>query len=155
MTRRRIIAGLGQRAAGDDGVGPAVVDALRAGPLPAGVEAFCLTQPVELVPLLREGATLILVDALVGSPAGAVLVLDPDNLSPAPQDPASSHGFGVAQAVELARALSPGGCRPVRVVAITIPRPERYRIGLSPAVEAAVPEAATRALALLAASEEG
>lgn len=148
MTTRRCIVGLGQRAAGDDGVGPAVIDAIRERRPPAGVEAFCVAQPVELVPLLREGASVVIVDALLGTPAGVVLVLDAAHLSPAPQDAASSHGFGVAQAVELARALSPAGCVPVRFVAITIPRPERFRIGLSPAVEAAIPEAAERALAL-------
>lgn len=146
---RRCILGLGQRAAGDDGVGYAVIEALRRRTLPEGLEVLYVPEPVEIVPIVRDGASIVLVDALVGTPPGAVLVLRPEDLTTAPSDPASSHGFGVRQAVELARILTPASAHvPVRVVAVTIPRPDRFRVGLTAEVEAAVPLAADRALAL-------
>ena len=76
--------------------------------------------------------------------------LAPEDLSQSAPQPASSHGISAAQAIELAGALSPNGAPPrIRVVAVTIGRPDRYRTGLSPEVAAAVPEAADRVLSLL------
>jgi hydrogenase maturation protease len=150
MSMRARVVGIGQIVAGDDGVGLAVLDELRRRRVPEGTEIVHLADPMDLVPLLERDERVVLVDAVLASPPGVVLELGPDELSRQASQPASSHGMGAAQAIELARALSPGGAAPhLRVVAVTIGRPERYRVGLSPEVAAAVPQAADRVLQLL------
>ena len=149
MTTARVI-GLGQRVAGDDGVGLAVVDALRARGVPAGVEVVCASEDAALVSLLETAVPVVLVDAVLGSPAGDVLELDPAELARRDAHAVSTHGIGVADAVALARTLAPETVAPsVRVVAVTIERPARYETGLSPAGAAALPHAVARVLALV------
>ncbi len=147
MTRVRVI-GLGQAAAGDDGVGLEVLRALRQQTLPRGLELHAISDPSALVPWLEDGAPLILVDAARKDPPGQVLELSPEELA-ACASPLSSHGLAVADAIELARALAGGHLPPLRIVAITIARPERYGEGLSREVAQAVPAAAARVLALI------
>lgn len=151
---RVVIIGLGQAAAGDDGVGAAVVDALRDAPLPAGVELVAARDATELVELLRGAGRAILVDAAIGAgPPGSVRLLSPDGLATLPSHPLSSHGFGVREALELACAVTDAaGCR-ISIVAVCIEAPRRYERGLSPAVRAAVTRA--RQLVLSCVQPEG
>jgi hydrogenase maturation protease len=144
------VVGIGQSAAGDDGVGLLVLAELGRRSLPDGTALVPLADPTDLVSLLASRGQIVLVDAVLAAPAGVVLELEPSALAERAAQPASSHGIGVAQAIALARTLSPdGGARDLRVVAVTISRPFRYRVGLSPEVAAAVPKAADRVLALL------
>lgn len=146
------VVGIGQAVAGDDGVGLAVLDELRRRSVPAGTRLVRLADPVELVSLLESRDPVVLVDAVLATPPGEVVELGPEELSSQAPQPASSHGMGTARAIELARALSPdGAASSVRVVAVTIRVPDRYRAGLSPEVAAAVPRAADRVLQLLGA----
>jgi hydrogenase maturation protease len=140
---------MGQTVAGDDGVGIAVLDELRRRRVPEGTELLHVASPMDLVALLGEDTRVLLVDAVLASPPGVVVDLGAEELSRSAAPPTSSHGLGAAQAIELARALSPGAGATVRVVAVTIGRPDRPGVGLSPAVAAAVPRAADHVLALL------
>jgi len=143
------IIGLGQAAGGDDGVGLAVVEWLRRRGVPDGVELHIAPEPSALLPLLEGGAPVVVVDAALGAPAGQVLELGPEALASQAATPVSSHGLSVFQAIALARLISPGAVSPsIRVVAVTIARPERYGHGLSPPVAEAVPRAAERILTL-------
>lgn len=147
--RARVIA-LGQAAAGDDGVGLAVLEALRTRGVPAGVELVRAPEDVALVSLLETRAPVVIVDAVLGNPAGEVLELAPAELARRGGRAVSTHGIGVPEAVELARALAPTAVTPsIRVVAVTIARPARYEQRLSPAVAAALPRAVERVLALV------
>ena len=149
MTTARVI-GLGQSAAGDDGIGLAVVDALRARGVPPGVELVRASEDAALVSLLETAAPVVLVDAVLGSPPGEILDLDPAELALRDARGVSTHGIGVADAIALARALVPDGVTPsIRVVAVTIERPARHEARLSPAVAAALPRAVARVLALV------
>jgi len=147
--RARVI-GLGQAAAGDDGVGLAVLDALREHGVPADVELVRAAEDVALVALLETCAPVVLVDAVLGTPTGEVLDLAPSELARRGPRSVSTHGLGVPEAVELARTLAPDTVSPaVRVVAVTIQRPTAYAQCLSPAVAAAVPRAVARVLGLV------
>lgn len=148
MTPVRVI-GLGQMAAGDDGVGAAVARALEARPLPRHVHVIEAADASALVALVEPGLRIVLVDAVLGHPAGQVVEPTLSTLASGSARAVSSHGLGVPEAVGLAQAL--GGADPsaVRIVAITIHRPEGYRSGLSPEVAAAVPAALERVMALL------
>jgi len=136
-----IILGLGQRGGGDDGVGLAVVEALRA----QGVRARG-GDPTELVEALGAFERVVLVDAVLGEHPGRVHVLSEDQLG-GDLRPVSSHAMSVPQAVGLARTLQPDGAELV-IVGVEI-EPPRPGMGLSEAVAAAVPLAAATARARL------
>lgn len=147
MSGRLRVIGLGQAAAGDDQVGFAVIEHLRSLGAPECLELLLAPEASALLPLLETPAPVVLVDAVLAAPAGEVLVLDPDELEQRGLSTMSTHGLGVAQAVALARLLSPSGVSPsIRVVGVSISRPERFRQGLSPEVAAAVPRAAEQVL---------
>jgi hydrogenase maturation protease len=147
--RARVIA-LGQAAAGDDGVALVILKQLGERGVPKGVELLHAADDMALVPLLETPAPVVIVDAVLYTPAGAVLDLTPDALAKRDLRPISTHGIGASQALELAQVLAPLRPRPaIRIVAVTISRPRRYRQRLSPAVAAAVPVAVERVLALL------
>jgi hydrogenase maturation protease len=143
----RVIA-LGQAAAGDDGVGLAVLEALRAAGVPADVELVRAPEDAALVGLLETPLPVVLLDAVLEDPPGRVIDVVPEAV--APRRTVSTHGLGVAQAIALARVVAPGRVSPsIRLVGITIARPARYAQALSPAVAAAVPAAVTRVRALV------
>ena len=104
---RRIVVGIGNPDRGDDAAGRAVAQALR-GTLPDGIDIVELSgEAAALIDALDGAGTAYLVDAcLSGAPAGTVRRLD---ASSRPLPPGalglSTHGLGVAAAVELARAL--------------------------------------------------
>jgi hydrogenase maturation protease len=132
-------------------VGPAVIDRLRASPLPPHVALREVREPSALVPLLDEpGATLVVVDAVVADPPGEVRALDPATVARAAPASVVRHGLSVGQALALAAATRASGVAPpdVHIVAVSIARPLRGALGLSPAVAASVDEAARLALAL-------
>jgi len=139
------VIGLGQPAAGDDGVGIAVVVRLR---VEGDLEGVCyetVDEPSALVERLQTGVPVILVDAVVGAgKAGDVVVLGVDDLA-GDLRPLSTHGISVSQAVSLARALAPESVSPmIRVVGIVIDRADVGDGALSPPIAAAVPAACAR-----------
>ena len=146
--RTRVIA-LGQAAAGDDGVGFAVLEELHRREIPPDVELLRANDATDLMWLLPASANVVLVDAALGPSAGRVMVLDIAGLARAGVQPVSSHGIGVREVVELARLLSPERLGDsIRIVAIGIEQPERYRSVLSLNVAAAIMRAADRVLEL-------
>lgn len=104
--RSTLIVGLGNPWRRDDGAGPAVLRRLHASPLPPGVALR--EQPGDVLALLAawEGwPRVIVIDAVrSGAPPGTVHRCGPESLGDA-FGHASSHRFGLADAVELARAL--------------------------------------------------
>ncbi len=112
---RVLVLGIGNPLRGDDGLGPRLVRAL-AGAMPRGCEARC--RHGDLLGLLDDCGgfdALVCVDAAApaGTP-GRVHRFDLANGSlPRNLLPASSHGIGLAEALELARAL---GVLPPHVV---------------------------------------
>lgn len=141
---------LGQTEAGDDGAGLAVFAALRRGHTPAGTEIVAIADASALIELLAGPELVVIVDAVLATPAGAVIELPPEALATAGGARVSSHGVGVAQAIELARiAAHPAPLPAIRIVAIAVDRSQLQRRGLSPAVAAAVPHVLERLAALV------
>ena len=112
MTRgagQTLVVGVGNDDRGDDGVGPLVARLLAcalASDPPAGVEVLPWTgDPMGLLDVWDGRDRLVLIDAVVsGAPAGACRRWGVD--APFHTDPgASTHGFGLATALALARAL--------------------------------------------------
>jgi len=99
-----LIVGVGNALRGDDGVGPFVAEALAAKGLDARIHAGDGTGLIDLFPAHDR---IVLVDAMrSGAGAGTLVTLDAiaDRL-PADLFHYSTHRFGLAEAVETARAL--------------------------------------------------
>jgi len=144
------IIGIGRRAGGDDGAGPAVIEKLREKRAIAGFQICESSEPSALTPLLEETERVVVVDAALGAgKPGTVLVVRPDDLDSCALSSLSTHGMSVGQAIGLARVLSPEKvCPDISMVAIAAQKPCGVSFGLSPEVSAAIEEAAQTAYAL-------
>jgi hydrogenase maturation protease len=115
----RIVIGIGHRDRGDDAVGRIVAARLREQAL-CGVTVLDHDgEPAMLVEWLSQAGDAILVDAaLTGASPGTVRRFDV-TASPLPCGKAglSTHGMGLAEAIELSRTL---GTLPVRCVVYAI-----------------------------------
>jgi hydrogenase maturation protease len=131
---RALVIGIGNPWRGDDGVGAAVVRALSGHP---GLEAIHLHgEPAELMERWAGFDRVFLVDAVItGGAPGTMLRLSADQALPRSARH-SSHGLGVVEAVELARAL--GELPPELVIYAIEAESLDDGAGLSPAVAAAV-----------------
>lgn len=143
MTPRLHILGVGNPMRGDDGVGHAVIEQLS----PSEERVVCaLTGEVSrLVEALGSAERVVLIDAMrSGTEPGTIACFDVSR-EPLPSSvigAASTHALGVAEAVELARAL---GTLPEHVLVMGI-EGAAFDAGasLSPPVEAAVARAVAR-----------
>ncbi len=116
---RRLIIGVGNALCGDDGAGHAVIDHLAALEL-AGVELAAVRgEALELIDAWSSAESVIVVDAASsGQPVGTIRRMDATDADlPAVVERTSSHGFGLAEAVALARNV---GRLPARLVVYTI-----------------------------------
>ncbi|HWH30827.1 MAG TPA: hydrogenase maturation protease [Mycobacteriales bacterium] len=154
-----IVACFGNVLRGDDGVGPAVAEALRAEPLPPGVRVLEVgIGGIHLVQELMDGVdVLLVVDAVdLGRPAGSVVVQRPDvlDVSTLPVDRrrdelADMHLATPSRALMVALGL---GVLPATTLLVGVQSTdtEQPRQGLSPAARRAVPAAVAEVRRLLA-----
>ncbi len=147
-----LVIGLGNPLRGDDAAGIMVVRRLR-----QRAAARVLEQSGEataLVDALRDASAALIVDAASGTQPGRVRRLDAA-AQPLPQGlfGCSTHGFGVAEGIELARAL--GALPPVCVVYALEGVQFETGAAMSPAVQAAVPGVAARIEAEIDALQPG
>ena len=101
-----LVVGVGNRNRGDDGVGPRVVDAVRA--RLAHVTTYLAHGDLsDLVMRWEPDQQVIVVDAMVsGRPPGSIVQVNAiEEHLPIGSGLLSSHGVGLAEAVELARVL--------------------------------------------------
>lgn len=145
-----IVIGVGNRSRGDDAVGIRVVERLRG-------SITCYESngdPSELIVLFGSDQEVIVVDAMVsGSEPGTITTTEitfgnaPSSIAPL-RSQSSTHGFGVFEALELARIL---GTIPARLTVIGIEGADfSPGAGLSPAIERAVALTADHILSLAA-----
>jgi hydrogenase maturation protease len=148
---RTLVIGVGNTLRGDDGVGVRVAQELAGGPLPEGVAVIDGgTGGLDLLFELEQAERVILIDAAeMGCEPGEVRVFPGEHVADAPGVRFSStHGFGVAEVLALARSL--GLEVEVTVVGIQ-PVEVTYRDGLSETLASRVPEYVELATGLLAA----
>jgi len=148
MSRKILIAGVGNVFLGDDGFGVAVAQRLVGEPLPDGVTAVDFgIRGVHLAYQLLDGYdTLILVDAARrGEPPGTVFVVEPDFTKP-DEIERGENGFlldahSMDPELVLGMLESLGGTVGRIVIVGCEPQSVENEMGLSAAVERAVPEA--------------
>ncbi len=154
-----LVAGVGNPLKGDDGYGVAALAAFRREVLPEGVH--CLETGIGgmhvVQELMRGYDALILFDAVDrGDVPGRVMVLDPvlpglDDLSANERRDyfCETHYAIPVRALTLAREV---GVLPaiVRIVGCQVADADSYGVGMSAAVEAAIPVAVAEGMALLA-----
>jgi hydrogenase maturation protease len=145
-----MVLGVGNADRGDDGAGPAVAQHLRS-LLPAGIEVVTHSgEATALIVQMEGAASAFVVDACAsGAPPGTIHRFDV-SAAPLPDIALglSTHGFGLAAAIELARTL---GQLPRRCIVYAI-EGASFETGapLSPPVTAGVAEAARRLRAEIA-----
>jgi hydrogenase maturation protease len=147
-----LVIGVGQADRGDDAVGPLVAAEVRR-TAPA-VDVVTVDSPTRLLDSWQGRDVVVVVDAVrTGRPAGAITLVEVGH-RPLPARPGAggSHGFGVAEAVELGRVL---GRLPSHLVVVGV-EAATFAIGagLTPAVVAAVPAATEAALRTVASGSE-
>ncbi len=145
-----LVIGVGQTDRSDDAVGLLV--AAEVGRIAPAVDVVTVTSPTRLVDAWEGRDDVAVVDAVrTGRSAGAITLVEVGN-RPLPARPGAggSHGFGVAEAVELGRAL---GRLPRHLVVVGV-EASTFAIGaeLTPEVVAAVPAAARAVLGAVAAA---
>ncbi len=143
VAHRIVVAGVGNPYRRDDGVGGAVVDALRRSGLAASL-VDRVSEPLDLVESFDSADLVLVVDAArSGARPGTVFELDLSAVADAEVlAPTSTHGIGVARAVQLARVL---GRVPSSVVVLAVEGEDfTPGEGLSRAVAAAVPAVVRR-----------
>lgn len=160
---RILVAGVGNIFLGDDGFGPEVVRRLaaEAGSMPPGVRVVDYgIRGMHLVYDLLDGVdALILVDAVPAgpnqAPAGSIRVqriraqdVTGDPVAEAGRAVPDAHGMDPLAALGGLRAL--GGELPLTYLVGCVATETDERMGLSPAVAAAVPEAVACVRTLLA-----
>jgi hydrogenase maturation protease len=149
-----LVVGLGRPDRGDDGVGSRVARAVEALALP-GVEVLVHEDPTALIESWSGRRVVVVVDAVrSGSTPGTLHVLETGAAAaPLPESVwagtgrGGTHAFGLAAAVELARAL---GRLPRRLVVVGVEAADfDYGAPLSPGVAAAVPAAVDEVVEVL------
>lgn len=134
---------VGNRLMLDDGVGPAVYDAIEEGyVLPEGVDLMdlgCLTHA--MINAVRDYDLIVTVDAVDGTdePAGTVFRYEPDDLARRPAGSQSLHDLKLADLFDAAALLgyeARGLCLGMQVANAS---PAEVTVGLTPAVFEALP----------------
>jgi hydrogenase maturation protease len=146
-TTRILIMGVGNPLMRDDGIGPRVVEVLLSGyTFPDNVEIVDAgTMSFMILDLLRGIDNLILVDAMqdTDSPAGTVVVLTPEEISPN-QVKHSMHDVGIVDVLQAAELM--GRAPDPVAIGVQIESIEQWVLELSDPVSAAIPIAAAAVL---------
>jgi hydrogenase maturation protease len=143
-----VVAGLGSEYRHDDGAGP-LVAARAVDEAGLGRDIGPIADPLDLLGAWDGADLVVVVDAVrSGAPAGTVRVVEIDGEADLGGSSATStHGIGLAGVLRLARAV---GHAPVRVAVVGIEGENFGRgMGLSPAVESALPTAVHRVVELI------
>jgi len=138
-----LVVGIGNSSCGDDAVGPEVVARIRESHTETLTTQTIIGDPSQLIGAMKGHRFVILVDAMLRhSATGALHIFDASKVAlPAELFATfSTHSFGLANAIELARAL---GELPQKLVVLGI-EGERFDPGqsMSSRVQEAVADAA-------------
>jgi len=149
MRQSAVIVGLGSPVRTDDGVGLEVVRHLEENGPPDDVELVAAGTPgLGILDLISGHRHAVIVDAIdIGAEPGKVVYRKLDDLeAPASLHASVTHGIDLATALEAGRRLGLPLPDEIHIVAVQIEDTSTLSERCTPAVEAAVEEAATLAL---------
>ena len=139
-----LVIGIGNPLRGDDGVGPAIVEILKTRGLPGARLMTCQGDGLLLIETWKSADRVLLIDAATcGANPGTVYRFDAFGRPlPAGFSLYSTHAFGIAETIELARTLDQ---LPPHLVIYAI-EGQNFAMGagLSPEVERAVHDVVER-----------
>gem|GEM_PF-39576 len=139
------ILGIGSPILCDDAAGIEVVQRLRAEGLPEGVTATVGgTGGICLLDLIEKCEVLLVVDAsLIGAEPGTIHELRPQDLERTPPlHLGATHGFDLADVLELLRVQGRNPPRQIHIIAIEARDVQTFSETCTPAVQDAIPRAA-------------
>ena len=142
------VLGVGNPIMADDGVGLVLLAALGELRPDSRIEYVDgATGGMELVPVVQDAEYLLVLDAVAGVVPGNVEHLTGDHLPRLLSSKLSPHQVGLLDVLSAARLL---GREPAEIEVVgVVPERVELTLGLSPAVEAAVPEAVEVACAVI------
>ncbi|MCO6479110.1 MAG: hydrogenase maturation protease [Phaeodactylibacter sp.] len=142
-----LILGIGNLLMGDEGVGVHLAQRLAEQPFPPGVDVLDGgTGGFHLMDYFTSYPCVLLIDAtLDGRPAGAIRLLEPRFSSEFPRS-MSTHDIGLRDLLEGLQVM--GQMPKVYLFAVSVAELQEMHIGLSPEVEAVMPELENRVKAL-------
>lgn len=144
MAKKILVIGVGNLLLRDEGVGIHIIKELQKRKLPPQVEVFDGgVGGFDLLHYFRHAEKVLLIDAAeMGLEPGAVVRLDPEQLSRhAKGHPFSAHEIGLAEVLELGRALTNDS---LKIVIFGIqPKEISWGMELSPEVAAVIPQVIT------------
>ncbi len=152
-----LVIGLGSPIVSDDRVGLEVVrriEEMRLDGVETRQEAI---GGLDIIPMIMGYRRVIIVDAIKSGarPPGTVMVFDPEDFAPTITD-SSAHDVNLATAMYLGRQLEPESMpEQVRFIAVEVEELLTVSEEMTPAVEAAVPDAVAKVLRLLGLDVEG
>ncbi|MEV5875407.1 hydrogenase maturation protease [Streptomyces sp. NPDC052101] len=147
MSCRVVVIGVGNPLRGDDGVGPAAVEALRGRVPDDTVLVVSDGEPARMLDLWRGADTVVVVEALrtPQARAGELHTMTPAEAAGHARGTASTHAFSLGECLALAEALDQ---LPPRLVVHAVEIADvALGAGLSDAVRTALPELIDRAAA--------
>lgn len=105
-TPSAVVIGIGNQLRRDDGIGPAVATEMQYREIPGVRVVISHGEPMELLNAWAGVRLAVVIDAVICQPCtpGQWRRIAAVELPP-PTDTAATHGFGVAEAVELGRVL--------------------------------------------------
>ena len=142
------VLGVGNPIMGDDGVGLELLAGVQARCGDSGVEFVDGgTGGMELLPVVQDASSLLILDAVAGAVPGEVKVLVGDQIARMLASKLSPHQVSLLDVFAAARLL---GSEPSTVVVVgVVPESVDVRLGLSEVVAAAVPAAVDHAFSVL------
>ena len=149
---KRAVVCLGNELVGDDGVGIRIGRVLQRLPLPSTIDV--LIRPnlgLELIELLDEYEEIVIVDAMTsGRTPGTCDALAVAETSKMASCPSCSHSLGIPEILQLVAQMYPDRAqRAVRIVGVEAASIDRFEVGLSEPVQAALPDAVAKVLEML------
>ncbi|MGW2747379.1 hydrogenase maturation protease [Streptomyces sp. NPDC001450] len=155
MTGRIVVIGVGNPLRGDDGAGPAVVEALRGRVPDDTVLAVSDGEPGRMLELWRGADAAVVVEALRLDPAtpGELHTMTATEAAGRARSTASTHALGLGECLALAEALD---VLPRKVVVHGVEVADvELGTGLSEPVRAALPELIERTCVSVRQAREG
>jgi len=151
MTRRALVLGIGSPIVSDDAIGIRVAERIQSLNLEGVDVKEVSSSGLDLIELMLDYDTVVIVDAIITSenPLGTVLLLDERDFASSVHG-ANPHDVNITTTIELGRRLQPDRMpKWVAFVAVEVADTWTISYNMTPEVERAIPEAVERVVEIV------